>query len=105
MRVAKFAVVLLIAAPLSTLGDEAGFPHHRPVVNITNDGRALKVGVASTQSAKRVEILSTCGNPAVGPHRVRSFIIGRNAIDVTYGKHCFARVSLPDLGLSCVGCD
>jgi len=87
------------------MGDEVPSPHAAPAVGISEDGRSLEIKFGSEQGTHRVDILGVCGEPAVGPHRIRSFQIRRDTIDVTYGKHCSARVTLPGLDLTCLGCD
>ena len=76
-----------------------------PKVVISNDRRSLDVTPANSQRSKRVDVLAFCGDPAIGPAAILAFSIDGETIFVHYGKHCEARISIPDLKLSCAGCD
>jgi hypothetical protein len=75
------------------------------VLRVSSDGRALEIRRSSDPNVQRVEVLAKCGLPAVGDPRIRDFKERGAVIAVTFGKHCFADVSLADLSVRCTGCD
>lgn len=75
------------------------------VLRVSPDGRALDIQRSADASVQRVDVIAKCGVPKVGEPRIRDFKKRGAAIAVTFGKHCFAEVSLADLSVRCTGCD
>ena len=100
---------LLVAASAASLatsvdaGDKAAAP--APVLRISSDGRAVEVKRTSDKEPLRVHVLDKCGDPAVGPPRVRDVRLIKGDIVATYGKHCWATIDVKTLAIECTGCD
>jgi hypothetical protein len=77
----------------------------QPTIKVSADGRDLEIKRASDAQPVRVPVLDRCGNPAVGTPRIRDVRRSKETVIATYGKHCFARVSLKTLTVECAGCD
>ena len=75
------------------------------VLRVASDGRALEIQRPADASVQRVDVLVKCGAPRVGEPRIRDFKERGAIIEVTFGKHCFADVSVADLSVRCTGCD
>jgi hypothetical protein len=76
-----------------------------PTVVVSTDGRDLEIKRASDVQPVRVPVLDRCGDPAVGEAKIRHIRRDRGAVIATYGKHCFAKVSVRTLAVECTGCD
>ena len=76
-----------------------------PIVSVSADGRDLEVKRAVDSRPVRVPVLDRCGDPEIGEPKIRYVQVRQGSIDVVFGKHCFARVSLKTLAIECPGCD
>jgi hypothetical protein len=80
-------------------------PAPEPTVAVSTDGRDLEIKRASDARPVRIPVLDRCGNPAVGEPKIRNIRRQKDVVIATFGKHCFAKVSLKTLGVDCAGCD
>jgi hypothetical protein len=76
-----------------------------PDLRISSDGRGVEVQRASDKVPVMVPVLDKCGDPAVGPPKVRDVRMVKGAIVATYGKHCWATIDVTTLAIECTGCD
>jgi hypothetical protein len=76
-----------------------------PTVGISRDGRALEIKRASDAEAVRVPVLDRCGDPIPGPPKIWDVRLEKGNVVASYGKHCWATVSLKTLAIGCTGCD
>jgi hypothetical protein len=99
--------LLMLAAFLAKPSAEVGAANDaKPsVVRVSKDGHALEIKRSKDPAVQRVDVLAKCGLPVVGEPRIREYKDQGGTIAVTYGKHCFADVSLIDLSVRCTGCD
>jgi hypothetical protein len=100
---------IAIVAATVTLGlsaaAQSSTPKARPMVTVSRDGRALEVQRDSDPAPVRVPVLARCGDPAIGEAKIKHIELTKEYVNVTYGKHCFAKVDLKTLAIDCVGCD
>ena len=98
--VAALLVLVFGATPVA-------YARSRPpaLFHVSRDGRALEVRRNDDPVAVRVPVIDRCGEPAVGEPKIRAVRRISDIVDVTYGKHCFATVSLTTLDVECKGCD
>jgi hypothetical protein len=75
------------------------------VLRVSEDGRSLDVQRATDEDVQRVDVFARCGPPKIGDPRIRIFGLGGSLVDVTFGKHCEAEVSLSDLSVVRCRCD
>src|SRR5262245_19319703 len=105
---ATWVVPLTVAALAVTVpavhGDD-GRPSSAPTVRISKDGRALEIKRSSDAKAVRVEVLDRCGDPVPGPPKIRRARVENEMVIATYGKHCWATITLESLAIECAGCD
>jgi hypothetical protein len=94
----------LLAVPPSGVGG-ATKERRPPVLRVSADGRALEIQRPTDAGVQRIDVLAKCGPPAIGEPRIRDFKERGSIVAVTFGKHCFADVSLSDLSVRCAGCD
>ena len=103
--------ILWIAVTASTLTlgwsalAQSPTPKEGRTVTVSRDGRALEIQRDSDPAPIRVPVLDRCGDPAVGEAKITHIEITKQSVDVTYGKHCAAKVDLKTLAVECVGCD
>ena len=91
------------AAPLkSGTPDDAGVP---PIVRVSSDGRDIEIRRASDSELVRVHVLDHCGDPTPGPPRITGIAREKENIIASYGKHCWATISLTALSIECTACD
>jgi hypothetical protein len=100
-------LALLVAASAATpsvhAGDKAAAP--AAALRISSDGRALEVKRTSDKEPLQVPVLDKCGDPTVGPPRIRDVRMVKGDIVATYGKHCRATIAVKTLAIECTGCD
>ena len=96
------AVVVAFAPPVRAKA-KAAVPV--PDLRISSDGRGVEVQRASDKVPVVVPVLDKCGDPAVGPPKVRDVRMVKGAIVATYGKHCWATIDVTTLAIECTGCD
>lgn len=96
---------LLVASVASWYAASAYTSTPLPELWISQDGRALEFRRNTVSQAQSVDILRICGMPVVGEPRIISFSRDADHVDVTYGKHCLASVSIKDGAVKCIGCD
>jgi len=103
-RIAK--VLLIVAVVLATpAGWRVSAAEGEPYARISADGRAVIVKRASDKEATTVPVLDRCGNPVVGPPKIRRLGFHNGDLIATYGKHCWATISMKTLEVECSGCD
>jgi len=99
-------VALTLASVFSHAGETLKPPKpSAPGVSVSADGSDLLIKRSSDTAPVRVPVLDRCGNPAVGEARIRNIEKTRSEVIASYGKHCWASLSLKDLVLECSGCD
>jgi hypothetical protein len=76
-----------------------------PDLRISSDGRGVEVQRASDKVPVIVPMLDKCGDPVVGPPKVRDVRMVKGAIVATYAKHCWATIDVTTLAIECTGCD
>jgi len=76
-----------------------------PTVTVSKDGRALEITRPPETKAVRVPVLDRCGDPVPGPPKIRDVQVNKYKVVATYGKHCWATISLRTLAIECSGCD
>jgi len=74
-------------------------------MRMSADRRAVELYRDGDRELHRADVLDKCGPPEVGEPKIRDIRRGGAGILVTYGKHCWADVSVADLSIRCVGCD
>lgn len=106
MRIVRMVQVaaLVSALPLGSIWAQSRSTVE-PTVVVLTDGRDLEIKRASDVQPVRVPVLDRCGDPAVGEAKIRHIRRDKGAVVATYGKHCFAKVSLKNLAVQCTGCD
>jgi hypothetical protein len=107
MTIARMVQLATLASALSLGSETSARPRStpEPTVEISPDGRDLEIKRASDVRRVRVPVLDRCGDPAVGAAKIRHIQRDKEVVIATYGKHCFAKVSLGTLEVACTGCD
>lgn len=85
----KTIIILLSVTFLSSCSTE-----QQPIVAISDDAQSIEIKLSPESSVKSVDVLNECGDPEVGEAKIRHVQVHQNTVEVTYGKHCSATVSL-----------
>jgi len=102
-RIAKAVLVAAAVSAAAVFPASAADPE--PQAEISSDCRAVVVKRASDKEAITVPVLDRCGNPVVGPPKIRRLGFVKGDLVATYGKHCWATISMKTLEVVCSGCD
>jgi len=105
MRYRHCAAVFLVSALVGARADEAQLQGAAPGLAISADGRSLVVRFSKPPVTRLIEVISACGMPIVGAPLIHSYALHGDTVTVAFGKHCQATLHIPDLKLSCDGCD
>jgi hypothetical protein len=92
--------ILFIVAFASTLPVKSGDLS----VSVSADGQKLIVA-RKNKTDDIFNIVGRCGAPSVGEPKIRDVNVTLDLVNVTYGKHCHAQLSLKTSRLNCSGCD
>jgi hypothetical protein len=74
-------------------------------MRMSQDRRAVEFYRDGDRELHRGDVLDKCGSPPVGEPKIRDIRRGGPTIQITYGKHCWAEVTVADLSIRCAGCD
>jgi hypothetical protein len=72
---------------------------------VAPDGRTLLAKNADGKETLRVDVIETCGSPAVGAPVIRHLAVAGSSLEITFGKHAFASLDLKTMTLACAGSD
>jgi hypothetical protein len=76
-----------------------------PVVTVSKDGRSLEVKRPLDKRVTKVQVLELCHVPAAADARIGPLMLEDQSLTVTYGRRCWAEVSMRSLAVSCMSCD
>lgn len=74
-------------------------------VSVGPDARSVRATNRAGDELWKVDVIATCGAPAVGQPVVRHIAIQKDSASLTFGKHSHASVTLADGKLVCQGSD
>ena len=98
-------VVGLAFLALSLLTACAASQNELRLLRVSDDKQALELQRSSDSNPQRVEVIAKCGLPEVGDPTIRWLKPSHEAVQVGYGKHCVATISIDTLKVACSGCD
>lgn len=75
------------------------------MMRMSKDRRAVELYRDGERDLHRADVLDRCGPPGIGEPKIRDIRRAGPLVHVTYGKHCFAEVTVADLSIRCTGCD
>lgn len=74
-------------------------------VSVAKDGQTLIIKRKQDGKTELLNVIERCGVPAVGEPKIRNVYTSDTQVQITYGKHCAAVLSLTTSQFSCSGCD
>lgn len=86
-------------------GQAAKAASERPKVSVGKDGRLIVVRMGDMGAPRTVDVIGSCGAPAVGEPKVREVKVTGTLVQVVYGKHSFASVDPVTGKVTCKGSD